>query len=255
MRLVVWGAGELGERVIRLWVETGGAVLAYTRTTRRHERLEACGAEPCLGSPVRDLRGDDRLLLSLPGTAAQTSAIAELARIGPPARTVLISSTGFHAGAAGRVDEASPPGPGERAGAIAACERAFAAWAGRAGVVLRCGGLYRAGRGPLSALRRAGVVPPGPPDTTLALIHYDDAATAAFAALRHPSPAPLYLCVTPPCPERREFWEEACRVHGASAPRFEPPTGSSPLQYDVTRLVRDLLPEPQHPDWRAAARA
>lgn len=239
----------------RRWAEAGGEVLAFTRTPRRHGHLAACGAEPRLGSPVGELRVADRLLLSLPGTAAQAAAVAELASVAPPARTVLISSTGFHAGAAGWVDEASPRGPGERAAPIAECERAFAAWAGRDGVILRCGGLYRAGRGPLSALRRGGEVPFGPPDTTLALIHYDDAATAAFAALRHPAPAPVYLCVTPPSPARREFWEEACRALGAPAPRFEAPTGSPPMRYDVTRLVRDLLPEPQHPDWRDAARA
>jgi nucleoside-diphosphate-sugar epimerase len=254
-RLVVWGAGELGGRVVRLWCDAGGRAVAYTRTETRHAALRDAGAEPRTGSPVDALRTDDALLLALPGTAALAGAVAALARAERPARSVLISSTGFHAGTRGAVDERSEPGPGPRPRSIAACERAFFAWSHDTGVVLRCGGLYRAGRGPLAVLRRSGAAPVGPPDTTLALVHYDDAANAALGALTHPKPAALYVCVTPPCPSRREFWEEACRTQGAPPPEFGPPTEQAPLVYDVSLLRRDLLPEPAHPDWRAAARA
>jgi nucleoside-diphosphate-sugar epimerase len=129
---------------------------------------------------------------------------------------------------------------------------AFRAWIGTHGVVLRLGGLYCHGRGPLAALVRREIAPSGPPDTTLALIHYDDAATAALAALRHPTPEPTYIGVVPPCPTRREFYLCACRLTGLPEPVFAAPLGRPPATYDITRLQRDLLPAPAHPDWRDA---
>ena len=254
-RLIIWGAGELGGRVARLWCAAGGAAVAFTRTEARHERLRDWGVQARTGDPHDELRDTDVLLLSLPGTSAQQQAVASLATAPLPARSVLISSTGLHAGDSGWVDESSPPGAGARPALIAACESSFHDWAGSTGVVLRCGGLYRAGRGPLSELRRVGVAPPGPPDRSLALVHYDDAALAAHAALVHPSPERVYLCVTPPSPTRREYWQAACRVLGAPAPTFEPAVGRPPVEYDVRLLRRDLLPTPTRPDWQDATRA
>jgi nucleoside-diphosphate-sugar epimerase len=118
--------------------------------------------------------------------------------------------------------------------------------------VLRLGGLYCHGRGPFAALLRQGTASPGPPDRTLALIHYEDAAAAVLAALCHPSPEPTYVGVTPPYPTRQEFYQHACRLAGLPAPTFAPPLGLPPAEYDITRLRRDLLPLPAHPDWREA---
>ncbi len=254
-RLVVWGAGELGGRVAAAWRRTGAPVLATTRTDTRHADLRALGIEAGLGSPLSDLRPTDRLLLSLPGTAAQQAALDALSRALPPHRSVLISSTGFHAGASGHVDETSRVGSGTRPQAIAACERAFLAWAGTGGVVLRCGGLWRLGRGPAEALRRSGRAPSGPPDRSLPLIHYDDAAAAVYAALVHPSPSPIYLCVSAPAPSRREFYEAASQALGLAPPAFEPAVGVAAARFDTARLQRDLLPAVRHPDWRAACTA
>lgn len=251
-RLVVWGAGELGGRVAAVWADARGPVIGLTLTTTRHAALRADGIEPRLGSAVDVLRPDDALLLSLPGHANQKIAVEALAETPPPARVVLISSTAYYGSASGRVDEDTPGGQNPRAVDIATVERAFRAWAGSAGVVLRLGGLYRPGRGPMSALARRHAPPLKPPDKTLALIHYDDAASAVSATLRHPAPEPVYLAVTVPCPTRQEFYRAACQVLGLDDPLFDASIGQPPAQYDISRLRRDLLPRPAYPDWRAA---
>jgi nucleoside-diphosphate-sugar epimerase len=253
-RLVVWGAGELGSQVARLWRQNGEAVLGLTRSEQRHPTLRALGIEPQVGSAVEWLQPDDLLLLSLPGHETQGEALQHLrqSQTPTPARAVLISVTGYYGASAGRVDEETAAGEGPRSAEIAAVEQLFRQWTGEAGVILRLGGLYSAGRGPYSALARRKSFRLGPPDKTLALIHYDDAATVTWAALRHPAPEPVYLGVTPPCPTRQEFYREACRRLYLPAPIFSEPLDQPPTEYDVTRLRRDLLPQPAYPDWRAA---
>lgn len=70
--------------------------------------------------------------------------------------------------------------------------------------------------------------------------------------MRHPSPEPTYVVVVPPCPTRREFYMPACRLVGLPEPSFEAPLALPPATYDVSRLRRDLLPTPAHPDWHNA---
>ena len=209
-RLIVWGAGELGGRVARLWVEQGGNALGYTKTPTRHPVLQAGGIEPRLGNPAGDIEPDDVLLLSIPGHAAQQAAVQTFVdqTSPPPARTVFVSVTGYHAGMHGPVSPDSPPGPDRRSAGIALAEQKFWNWAGGRGVIIRLGGLYCDGRGPFSALarRRGKITRQAPPDKTMALIHYDDAAAAIVAALQHPAPKKVYLGVTLPCPTRAEFY-------------------------------------------------
>jgi nucleoside-diphosphate-sugar epimerase len=254
MRLVVWGAGELGGRVGAAWVQSGQPVLGVTRSTRRHDDLRAHGIVPCTGNAAERLAPDDALLLALPGSANQQTAVEMLANTPPPVRAVLISSTGYYGTPHGRVDEDTPRGNNARAIAVEAAELAFRAWADERGIILRLGGLYCSGRGPLTAFLHRSTVPPGPPDRTLALIHYDDAAIATLAALRHASPESIYVGVVPPCPTRGEFYLQACRVISLSEPTFDAPLGLSPTEYNVARLRRDLLPIPAHPDWHDALR-
>jgi len=245
--LVVWGAGELGGRVARRWVEAGGRAVGYTAGTSRHEALERAGVEARIGAA--EIEPEDALLLALPGTDRQIMAVSTLGEA--PARAVLVSSTGYYGLASGAVDEDTPPGKGERAQRIAAAEGLFRTWA-PAGVVLRMGGLYRQGRGPLAAFAKRGRVPRGPPDKTLALIHYDDAATATLAALRHPAPRPAYNCVVAPCPTRGDFYQAAAVVNELELPVFDVPLGRPPAIFDTTRTREDLLPEPERPSWQAA---
>lgn len=253
-RLIIWGPGELGGRVARLWVNSIGPAMGFTQTTRRHSNLQAAGIKPHLGSPATMLQPADTLLLALPGYATQQEAIQSLIdeAAPPPARVVMTSSTGYYGPAYGIIKEDTPPGLTKRAKKIAAVETLFWDWAGDTGIIVRLAGLYRPGRGPLPALARRGAPPLRPPDKTLALIHYDDAASAVFAALKHPQPAAIYLAVTPPCPTRETFYRLACQQLNLPGPIFDAPIGQPPATYDVTRLRRDLLPEPAYPDWRAA---
>jgi nucleoside-diphosphate-sugar epimerase len=252
MRLVVWGTGELGGRVGAAWAHCGAPVLGLTKTSHRHAALRQQGIDPALGGAATVLTPGDALLLALPGSAKQQEAVAALAHMPPPVRAVLISSTGYYGTSHGRVDEHTPAGTDSHARAVRAAEAAFRAWAGTGGVVLRLGGLYCRGRGPFTALCRRGAAPLGPPDKTLPLIHYEDAATAILAALQHSSPASTYIGVVPPCPTRQEFYQQACRMVQLPEPTFDAPLGRPPIVYDVTRLQHDLLPVPAHPDWHDA---
>lgn len=250
-RLIIWGAGELGGRVAKTW--DNGPVIALTRTTQRHAALRAAGVTAQLGSALAQFTTEDLLLLALPGHLKQKAAIDALLHSPPPARAVLISSTGYYGQkVSGSIDEDSPSGKTERAQQIAETERLFLTWAGGNGVVIRLGGLYRHGRGPFSALARRGEPLLRPPDKTLALIHYDDAATAVTVALKRPVIQPIYLAVTTPCPSRRTYYEAACRLLGLPAPRFTDAIGLPSAQYNITRLQRDLLPQPAYPNWQEA---
>ncbi len=234
------------------WARLGYAAVGITQGVSRHDNLRGAGVEPRTSSAIDVLTPDDVLLLALPGNANQSAAVDALRHTPPPRRAVLISSTGYYGSPVGRVDEDTPRGETPHATNVEAAELAFRAWAGASDVVIRFGGLYRLGRGPMSALLRRGAAPEGPPNRTLSLIHYADAATATLAALRHPAPHATYVGVVAPCPTRREFYTRACKVAGLPEPVFSSPLPHPPAEYDAARLMRDLLPEPAHPDWRDA---
>ncbi len=252
MRLVVWGAGELGGRVAAMWAAQKQPVLGLTQSSARHESLRRQGVEAQIGNAQNILETDDVLLLSLPGNAKQKAAAEALATTAVPARTVFISSTGYYGTPQGSVSEETPSGDSDHAKAVETAELAFRAWAGTRGVVLRLGGLYRPGRGPFSALLRRGTAPVGAPNRTLSLIHYADAARATLTALQHPSLESTYIGVVTPCPTRQEFYTHACQLAELPEPVFDAPLPHPPATYDVTRLQRDLLPSPTHPNWRDA---
>lgn len=251
-RLVVVGAGDVGGQVARRWVAAGGAALGITATPRRHRELRGWGVEPSTADPGEVIRPEDRVLLSISGSGSQGEMARHLEGIGCR-RAVMTGTTGILGSPRGRVDESTPTGEGEGPARAAEAEEAFRRWV-PGGVVLRLGGLYREGRGPLQPLLQRGAPRPGPPDRTLALIHRDDAVTAALAALGHPHPAPVYLAVTPPLPTREEFYRAACALHGLPEPAFGEPVGAPLAVWDVGLLRRDLLPVPAHPDWREAIR-
>lgn len=249
-RLIIWGAGELGSLVAERY--HGGPVLGLTRTAGRHEYLRSIGVEPAVGSAAPLLQQRDKLLISLPGDENKMDAVAELKGVARPRRAVLISSTGYYAPAQGTVNELTPSGTSGRAQRIASLERGFMEWAGAGGVVIRLGGLYRPGRGPMAALARRGTASVKPPNKALPLIHYVDAAEAVAAALQRSTVAPVYLAVTPPCPTRRQFYEAACRRLGLDVPDFSAPLPEGPARYEVRQLRNDLLPQPAFSDWRSA---
>ena len=251
MRLIVWGAGELGSRVLALAAAYGLEGIGYTRTDKRHEQLRQARLLARKGSPAKQLREDDALLFAIAGSAQQYEAIVSLKQPCPQI-AVLISSVGYYGQPNGPVDEQTPAGTTEHALRVAKTETVFRAWAGERGIIVRLGGLYRPGRGPFAVFKRRGTVPLGPPDRTLALIHYEDAAQASFAAFLHKKPEPVYLGVTPPCPSREAFYRAASSKAGLPDTVFASPLNQPLVEYDVSQLRRDLLPKPVYPDWHSA---
>ena len=253
-RLVVLGAGDLGSRVARLWLARSPqqAVVGLTKTPARHEALRALGVQPATARARELLALHDALLVAVPGTETKAEVLTELAALPPPRRAVFVSTTGYYGTPRGMVNEETPAGATRRAREIADLEAQFRRWAGAAGVVMRLGGLYRPGRGPMAALARRGDASKKAPNRPLPLIHYDDAASAVYAALRRAEVEPLYLAVTPPCPTRLAFYSAACARLALPLPEFAPPLPHPPARFDVRRLRRDLLPAPAYPHWQAA---
>jgi nucleoside-diphosphate-sugar epimerase len=251
-RLVVWGCGELGSRVARLWLRRGGTVVGVTQTDERHAVLEKLGIFPVIADAGLDLHDNDRLLLATPGAANQLLSLQALTRDLPPARSVLASTIGIYGGQQGDIDETSPIGSTPRSLAAAQLEAAFEAWTRGSGVTLRFGGLYQPGRGPFAAFQRSHTIPAGEPAKPLTLIHYDDAAQATLQALLHSSPSPRYLAFCSPSPTRRAFYTLARGALGLPRTDYGDPTEAPTRRFDTTLLQRDLLPNPQYPDWRAA---
>ncbi|MEZ4321501.1 MAG: hypothetical protein R3F61_28775 [Myxococcota bacterium] len=242
MTLTVFGAGELGGRIAARWK---GPVRAVTKTVRRHAELAAHGASPTLDWPA--LTPDDLAVLALSGSASQLEAIERLAHGPVPRRVLLVSTTGFHRPYEGTVRPTDPPGSEPRAQAAARTEQAFREWAGDRGVILRCAGLWHATRGPGAAFARSRTAPPGAPDAPIPLVHYDDAATLAVAALLVPSP-PVLLAVTA-TPSREAFYAAAAAVVGCDPPVFTAPTGDIVAFEDPTAVA--LMGDPEHRDWRS----
>lgn len=248
-RLIIWGAGELGSRVAAFWLRS--PVIGLTRSQNRHQKLRALGVEPRVGSAAPLLQPEDLLLIALPGDQTKQEAMTSLVSLTPPRRAVLVSTTGYYGTAPGTVNETTPAGTSARARRIAGLEEAFLGWAGARGVVVRLGGLYCRGRGPMVALARRGRAKEKAPNKALPLIHYEDAAEAIRTALAREETETVYLAVTPPCPTRLAFYEAACERLNLPLPSFSNPLPQGAATYDVSLLRRDLLPVAAHPDWRA----
>lgn len=188
------------------------------------------------------------MLLALPGSAQQLDAIERLGSQPRPARAVLISTIGFHGPYCGTIRSGDPAGASERAQLAAATEAAFRRWAGPHGSILRCAGLWHSSRGPQRAYARSRSARLGPPDAPLPLIHYEDAATLAIAALLDDTVHPVLLGVVS-APSRSEFYTACAQAFSAEVPLFTAPTGQQVRFEDP--VAAQLLGAPANPDWRA----
>jgi nucleoside-diphosphate-sugar epimerase len=246
MNVLIWGAGSVGGAVgIRL-VRAGHTVTAVTATARRHTELQSMGLLTARAEDPPDLGTFDATLIATPGSENQAAAARTLGgRL--RGRVVFTSTTAVHQGCTGYVQASGPFGDSERARAARSAEKNAA---DLGAVIVRLGGLYRAGRGPAAAFARTGTAPPGEGGRTLALIHEEDAATALIAALLTSRPEPAYLAVTPPCPTRAVFYAALAERLGVDPPPMFP--GGEPTTFAVEPLRRDLVPNPAYPDWRAA---
>jgi nucleoside-diphosphate-sugar epimerase len=259
MSLLVIGCGYLGERVARDYAGRGEPVFALTRSADRALAFEAIGLRPVVGDvldPALQLPAVDRVLhaVGYDRTAAPSKRSVYvdglenvLGRLPSGVnRLVYIGSTSVYGNRdGGWVDEETLAEPITEAGRICLdAERALSAWAACSGVstvILRCAGLYGPGRIIRRDLIAEGRPIPGDPDRHLSLIHIDDAARAAAAALDAASPGPLYLAGDDRPVRRRDYYRVVAAALDAPAPTFAPPApGSHEAARDtVDRKVRN----------------
>ena len=142
-------------------------------------------------------------------------------------RLVYASSTSVYGQSDGEwVDEDSPAEPIQEGGRVCLeAEQVASHWAQAAGaslVVLRFSGLYGPDRVIRRALLERGEPIPGDPARYLNLVHIDDAAQAAVAALDAARTDPIYLVSDDRPVERCEYYALAARLLDAPPPRYEP---------------------------------
>ena len=201
-RLLVVGCGDVGLRVVRL-LRGRFRLIVLTRDAARRDALRAAGAVPVVGdldalSTLARLAGlcDAVLHLAPPqgdGDTDRRSAalLTALARHGPPARLVYISTTGVYGDAGGALfDEtrASRPATGRARRRVDAEQRVrlFGRTVGACATILRVPGIYaldRPGGDPRERVRRGTPVLRPEDDVHTSHIHADDLARACVAAL------------------------------------------------------------------------
>jgi nucleoside-diphosphate-sugar epimerase len=239
---LIVGCGYLGARVGSLLVRKGDQVFGTVRSSQRATEIANFGIEPLIAdvlSPetLESLPAVERVLCCVgfdrAGGADMRTVYVEglrnlLERL--PAlvsRLVYASSTSVYGQSDGEwVDEDSPAEPIQESGRVCLeAEQVASHWARAAGVslvVLRFSGLYGPDRVIRRALLQRGEPIPGDPARFLNLVHIDDAAQAAIAALDSASPDSLYLVSDDRPVERREYYALAARLLGAPPPRYEP---------------------------------
>ena len=239
---LILGCGYLGRRVASQLLARGDRVLGTARSESRGAELRALGIEPVLAdvldpTTLRFSRVDrvfacigfDRSA-GVPIHAVYVdglrNALAALPE--PPERLVYASSTGVYGQTEGDwVDEEAPAVPLTDSGrACLEAEGIVLALPGS--VVLRYSGLYGPGRIIRRPAVERGEPIVGDPDRTLNVIHIDDAANAAVAALDRGEPGRIYLASDDRPVARREYYGRVAEYLKAPTPRFVPPGPDSP---------------------------
>jgi len=220
----VWGTVRSSGRAAEIASQGIDPVIADVLRPETLELLPAAERVLCCVGIDR-AGGADMRTVYVEGMRNLLERLPALAR-----RLVHASSTSVYGQSAGEwVDEDSPAEPVQESGRVCLeAEGVAKHWARAAAaslVVLRFSGLYGPDRVIRRALLRRGEPIPGDPARFLNLIHIDDAARAAVAALAAASPDPLYLVSDDRPIERREYYALAARLLDAPPPRYEPSAG------------------------------
>ena len=258
MATLVVGCGFLGLEVARRCVAAGEDVHATTRSTARAADFARSGIVPVVAdvlhpASLANLPQVDRVFYAVGFDRSSGASMRDVyvqglqnvlaALAGKTSRLVYASSTGVysqHDG--GWVDEDSPAEPTTESGRVCLdAENIARGWAAANDVsltVLRYAGLYGPGRVVRRQALEAGEPIAADPDSYLNMIHVDDAASAAVAALTAGSPGPLYLvCDDGPLP-RGEYYRKAATLLGAPPPVFvKPVPGPSRGRGDSNKRV------------------
>eukprot|EP00747_Dinoflagellata_sp_TGD_P078328 gnl/TRDRNA2_/TRDRNA2_160012_c1_seq1.p1 gnl/TRDRNA2_/TRDRNA2_160012_c1~~gnl/TRDRNA2_/TRDRNA2_160012_c1_seq1.p1 ORF type:complete len:337 (-),score=69.26 gnl/TRDRNA2_/TRDRNA2_160012_c1_seq1:6-1016(-) len=240
--LLVIGAGVLGQRVAAMWraERPGGTVTAVTRSDASHDALRAAGLVPMT---IADLtasapRFDNVLFAAPPSGTPEPGAYGEAVAAalerwagatgdGDGSFVFTSSASVFAEDAGGVVKESSQLA--ETAGALRLID-AEELVIDKGGTVLRFAGLYDIDRGPHTYWLKTGVVK-GPPDGLINMLHYDDAAAAALAALKQTSRGEVMVVADGSPVSRKGICEAALaskRYAGSAAPHFEAAESGAP---------------------------
>jgi nucleoside-diphosphate-sugar epimerase len=248
MTTLILGCGDLGSRVAVLLKQSGKPVIGTVRSIARSEALSRQGIKTVIADvldpeSLRVLPEADRVLYCV---GQDRSAGVPMRRVyvdglrnvleclaGRVGRVVYASSTGVYGPCGGDwIDEDTPTHPTHESGRVVLdAELALKDVAERHGlplVILRFAGLYGPGRIPLRGRLDRGEPIPGDPERPLNLVHIDDAAAAAVAALDRGKAGRSYLVSDDRPLPRREFYELAAQLLGAPEPRFVPYAPGSP---------------------------
>ncbi len=248
---LIVGCGYLGRRVAPRLAAQGERVLGTSRSESGAEALRALDIEPVRLDVAADIPPGavpavDRVLYCIgydrsAGVPLRTVYVDGLARFlaalpGSP-HLVYASSTGVYGGSGGAwIDESTPAEPPTESGR--ACLDAeglvlrHAAERGTTATILRLAGLYGPGRIIRRDPLRRGDPIGGDPAKFVNLVHIDDAADAAVAALRTPGLAGVFNIVDDRPVSRLELYTLAARLLGAPEPTFVPLPPGAPDEAD-----------------------
>lgn len=278
MAKLIFGCGYLGERVLDMWRSRGEQVYAVTRSAERAAIWSRAGIQPLvidITQPISIPAPEDleTVLFAVgfdphAGRSIREVYVDGLARVLawlPPSlqRFVYISSTGVYGSFQGDwIDEDSPCEPQREGGkACLAAEQLLngSSFADRSST-LRLAGIYGPGRIPRAKDLLAGQVLDAEPTGYLNLIHVADAARIVLLADEQRANISRTLLVSDGHPVLRgDYYAELARLLNAPPPQFNPaalPTpiakrGSADKRVNNARLLRELKPEFQYPDYRA----
>jgi nucleoside-diphosphate-sugar epimerase len=247
---LIIGCGYLGQRLGTVLHQRGERVFGTVRSASRAAIIAGQGIEPFIADvlepdSLKELPeaqgvfycvGFDRAAGSSMRTVyveGLQNVIDKLSR--SVTRFVYASSTGVYGQTDGAwVDESSPTCPQHESGRVCLeAEDRVRAWAKSgadcaSAVILRFAGLYGSGRLVRRSILERGEPIPGDPHRFLNLIHIDDAAQAAAAALTATQPEPLYLVCDDRPVTRAEYYSQVATLVGTPGPRFEPPRPETP---------------------------
>ena len=197
-KVFIAGCGYIGERIARVYRESGADVTCMVRSAEHGSRLETAGFTTVVsalddpaGLPLPDLSGSILFYLVPPpgGGIADSRTRNFIGRIsgsGKPAKIVYMSATSVYGGDGGVVTEESPSFPDSAMGKRRLdAETAFLEYGAAASVpvvILRVSGIYGPGRLPLMQISQGQPLLNEDESGPSNRIHADDLAAVCIAA-------------------------------------------------------------------------
>lgn len=247
-RTLIVGCGYLGLRVGKQLVGRGELVYGTVRSSARAVSLQEAGIEPLIANVLEPgtlaaLPDVERVLycVGFDRSGADSMRTVYVDGVhnflehypGSAARLVYVSSTGVYGrNDGGWISEDDPAEPAHESGRVCLDAEATARRLGGVRkldpVVIRCSGLYGPHRIPRKASLERNEPIVGDPTKFLNLIHIDDAAKLAVAALDRGAPGRIYHVSDDRPSERREFYNLVTNLLGIAPARFETLTQDNP---------------------------